>query len=240
MKISFETPKCILNESRSFNDYDYFLDCFEDARQFYLQSLIDGRTVYIDNSLYERFKYNLGFDEDKYKELIHEFGVFENCYFIVPDKFNDVDQNIAYSKQYRDYTRKILVLHGKTLNELKRCLNAYLEVITPNDIIAMPFGDDVFKTHKRRDLLKELRIPVRTHVLGSMGVTELNELSEVQDLIYSMDTSLPICATMEGVRLNDASIKPTATIYAHYNIGWIDHQLMHYNINFVKSKFERN
>ena len=77
MKFSFETPKSILGYSRSFNDYEYFLDIFWDDHpevfDFFLDSIMQGREVILDNSLYERKIRNIELDEAGYKNLLRKF-----------------------------------------------------------------------------------------------------------------------------------------------------------------------
>ena len=237
MVLSFEVPRCLLEESRKFNEYDYFLDVFIDDKNFYKESLEAGRTVYLANSLYERHKYGLGFDETQFKKLVDTFSAYDNFYFVVPDFFNCANKNIQKVEEYKNFKNKIVVLHGRNLNEMRLCLEEYLKIINKNDIVAMPFGDDVFREYSRPKLLSLLNIPNRVHILGSKNPQELFELATARDKIFSMDTSLPICASIEGKNLTRQSPKPAATIYGNYNIDTIDKELIKQNINFVKGVF---
>ena len=57
MKVSHEVPKCLLNNSREFNDYDYclphLLDEDKHYRDFFYESKKQGRYIIMDNSLHE-------------------------------------------------------------------------------------------------------------------------------------------------------------------------------------------
>ena len=57
MKVSHEVPRCLLNNSREFNDYDYclphLLDEDEHYRDFFYESRKLGRHIIMDNSLHE-------------------------------------------------------------------------------------------------------------------------------------------------------------------------------------------
>ena len=90
IKVSHECPKCLLDESRHFNDYDYCLVHLtfedEDYLNFYKESLEQGRIVYLDNSLFELREM---FDHDKFADKVKELGTINpnNLYYIVPDVF---------------------------------------------------------------------------------------------------------------------------------------------------------
>ena len=57
MLISHEIPLSLMEESKQFNDYDYCLLHLtyenEQYRQFYIDSIKNGRRVLLDNSLFE-------------------------------------------------------------------------------------------------------------------------------------------------------------------------------------------
>ena len=58
VKISHEVPKCLLEESLSFNMYDYCLPHLmeedEEYRKFFMKSKDIGREIFLDNSLHEK------------------------------------------------------------------------------------------------------------------------------------------------------------------------------------------
>jgi hypothetical protein len=57
MKVSHEVPKCLLNNSPEFNDYDYCLPHLLDKDKHYLkyfrEAKAKGRYIIMDNSLHE-------------------------------------------------------------------------------------------------------------------------------------------------------------------------------------------
>ena len=57
MKISHETPLCLLNDSKHFNDYDYCLPHLLDEEPGYLEYFLEakkaGRYIIMDKSLHE-------------------------------------------------------------------------------------------------------------------------------------------------------------------------------------------
>ena len=57
MKVSHETPRCLLTASREFNSYSYclphLLDIDEEYRNFLYEEKKLGRYVIMDNSLHE-------------------------------------------------------------------------------------------------------------------------------------------------------------------------------------------
>ena len=131
IKISHESPLSMLEVSRTYNDYDYGLvHLFENHPeyfQFFKNSLSHGRTVLLDNSIFE-----LGhaFDADKYLEWINRLNPTE---YIIPDTLENCDATI---KQARDWmTQNMLrgpvtnskiigVIQGTTYGELVKCYTA--------------------------------------------------------------------------------------------------------------------
>ena len=96
MKISHEVPKCLLNNSREFNDYDYclphLLDEDEHYRNFFYESKKQGRYIIMDNSLHELGKtYN-------HERLLYWITELEPDEFIVPDVWMKQAQTMCSSK----------------------------------------------------------------------------------------------------------------------------------------------
>lgn len=88
IKVSHESPLCMLGDSIKYNDYDYALvhlfehEDEEVAKQylkFYKNSVADGRVVYLDNSIFELGE---SFDPEKYAKWILEL---QPTVYIVPD-----------------------------------------------------------------------------------------------------------------------------------------------------------
>jgi hypothetical protein len=100
MKISHEVPRCLLNNSRGFNQYDYclphLLDQDEEYKEFFYESKRQGRYIIMDNSLHELGQaYN-------HERLLYWINELEPDEFIVPDVWMKqaqtvLKQNIGYN-----------------------------------------------------------------------------------------------------------------------------------------------
>lgn len=142
MKFSFETPKSLLGYSRSFNDYEYFLDIFWDDHpevfDFFLDSIMQGREVILDNSLYERKIRNIELDEQGYKNLLRKFdeAIPEDrkklLKVIVPDYFEDSARCIRkvheYLAEFPQFTL-VAVVHGHNKQNFKDCFVEYTKIL---------------------------------------------------------------------------------------------------------------
>ena len=100
IKISHESPLSMLELSRTYNDYDYALvHLFETHPQYYQffeDSLRLGRTVLLDNSIFEL---GTAFDSNKYMNWINKLNPTE---YIIPDALEDCDLTIAKAKSWMD------------------------------------------------------------------------------------------------------------------------------------------
>jgi nitrate reductase NapAB chaperone NapD len=141
MKISHESPLCLLDRSRGYNDYDYALVHLFETEPTYLQffkdSLAQGRHVLLDNSIFE-----LGttFDPDKYAYWIKELKPTE---YIIPDVLEDtlstMDHALDWKEKYSDLPGKTIgVVQGKSYEHLVQCYD-YLDNIIGVDKIAISF-----------------------------------------------------------------------------------------------------
>ena len=141
MKISHESPLCLLDRSRSYNDYDYALvHLFETEPtyyQFFKDSVAQGRNVLLDNSIFE-----LGttFDPDKYAYWIKELKPTE---YIIPDVLEDtlgtMDNALDWKEKYSNLPGKTIgVVQGKSYEDIVQCYD-YLDNIIGVDKIAISF-----------------------------------------------------------------------------------------------------
>ena len=134
MKVSHEVPLCLMEESRSFNDYDYALvhlfDKYPNYYQFFKDSLGMNREVILDNSLYELGE---SFDANKYYQWIKDL---KPTYYIVPDTFWNSKRTIQqfndwmdrYGREIKDLGIKCLaVAQGSTIDNVTDCYNIYKE-----------------------------------------------------------------------------------------------------------------
>ena len=83
IKVSHETPLCLLNDSKNFNDYDYclphLLDEEDGYEEYFRQAKEEGRYIIMDNSLHELGE---AYDTARLMFWINELRPNE---FIVPD-----------------------------------------------------------------------------------------------------------------------------------------------------------
>ena len=141
MKISHESPLCLLDRSRSYNDYDYALvHLFETEPtyyQFFKDSLAQGRHVLLDNSIFEL---GTAFDSDRYAYWIKELQPTE---YIIPDVLESalgtMDNALDWKEKYSDLPGKTIgVVQGKTYEDLVQCYD-YLDTVIGVDKIAISF-----------------------------------------------------------------------------------------------------
>jgi len=141
MKISHESPLCLLDRSRSYNDYDYALVHLFETEPTYLQffkdSLAQGRTVLLDNSIFEL---GTAFDSDKFAHWIKELKPTE---YIIPDVLESalgtMDNALDWKEKYSDLPGKTIgVVQGKSYEDLVQCYD-YLDNVIGVDKIAISF-----------------------------------------------------------------------------------------------------
>ena len=141
MKISHESPLCLLDRSRDYNDYDYALVHLFETEPTYLQffkdSLAQGRTVLLDNSIVEK---GTAFDSDKFAHWIKELQPTE---YIIPDVLESalgtMDNALDWKEKYSDLPGKTIgVVQGKSYADLVQCYD-YLDNIINVDKIAISF-----------------------------------------------------------------------------------------------------
>lgn len=139
MLVSHETPISFLEESRNYNDFDYALvHLFETHPQYYSffkQSLLSGREVLLDNSIFELKE---AFNPVKYAAYIEELNP---TYFIVPDVLENADATIeSYISFYNEYKDLpglwIGAVQGKTYEDIIKCYKVMSECA---DYIAISF-----------------------------------------------------------------------------------------------------
>jgi len=142
MLVSHESPIAILEESKSYNDYDYALvHLFEtqpDYLNFFKRSLAAGREVLLDNSIFELGK---AFDPSKYIKYASDL---DPTFLIVPDVLEDAKATMSswntFHLNYKlsDYTNAstIGVVQGETYQDIVDC---YKFMSDNADYIAISF-----------------------------------------------------------------------------------------------------
>ena len=252
VKISHETPLCLLEYSREFNNYDYALPHLFDSEPSYLEyfrkSKKMGRYIIMDNSLHE-----LGhaYDTDR---LLHWINEFEPDEFIVPDVWQDRDKSVVNARQWApvvlpENTTKVAVVQATTIHEAATCYQTYKDLGYKK--IAFSYGASYYNDvvpHPNKNLGKALgRLSVisalhktgtidsndRVHLLGCQVPQEFGWYRGF-NFIESIDTSNPVMAALEGMRYSNAGLveKPKANMNDYFFMlsDQVDYELLSYNL----------
>lgn len=226
MLVSHESPLKMLEKSRSYNDYDYALvHLFEEHPtylEFFKKSLEQGRTVYLDNSIFELGE---AFRSDKYIEYIEKLQEVAdqynnpNFYYIVPDVLNDYNATISkfeeFSKLYNT-GKRIGVAQGATKSEFFECFEYMMKRC---DVVALPFDSNWMleigegKTTElrfsdaRQKTVKELNevydlSNVKIHLLGCFTPQEFKAYKDC-NFVVSLDTSNPVVHGILNIKYGD-------------------------------------
>lgn len=262
IKISHECPICLLEHSRSFNDYCYALvhlfDEYPDYKQFFYDSVKLGRTVLLDNSIFELEE---AFNSDLFAKAVDDLRPTE---YIIPDVLDDAESTIqnfkTFVEKYDLPGIKIGVVQGKTYSEFKEC---YQFMSVHADKIAISFNTKVFEDimtydnfeidvlHKwcygRPLAINTLKlsgvwnIHKPHHLLGCSLYKEFttNKYLYRECNIVSLDTSNPIVAGIKGLRYNDTNglkIKPSVKLFEliNSNIDKQQYEIIKYNIDMFR------
>jgi hypothetical protein len=131
MKVSHEVPKCLLNNSPEFNDYDYCLPHLLDKDKHYLkyfrEAKAKGRYIIMDNSLHELGE---AYDHDR---LMHWINELEPDEFIVPDVWENKTQTLVNAKHWKQFTypektTPVAVVQAKSYGEAYECYHLLKEL----------------------------------------------------------------------------------------------------------------
>ena len=135
MLVSHETPISFLDQSKQYNDFDYALvhlfETHPEYYSFFKRSLLQGREVLLDNSIFELKE---SFDPDKYAKYVEEL---KPTYFIVPDVLEDatatVESYVNFKSKYSELPGMwIGAVQGKSYEEIVECysyMSAYADYI---------------------------------------------------------------------------------------------------------------
>lgn len=251
MKFSFELPLNLFKESLTINDFEYFLDVFDSVktREFFKESILKGRDVFLDNSLYERKIRDLSYNEEEYKDLIRWFdrelpnNLKKNLKVIVPDFYEDSERCIRkvrnFIEEFPQFTL-VAVVHGHNKENFKDCFKEYTKILRSDDIIAVSAGDMCCSVTPRSEILlelsKEIEYNQKIHFLGLKEPIEALQIRKVRHLVDSIDTSYPVISTISGNRVFESSQKPTTLIYDIFESfqSLKDSNLLYDNVNSFK------
>ena len=139
IRVSHESPLCLLDASREYNDYCYALvHLFEKYPNYYnhfRSSVLQNRQVLLDNSIFEL---GVAFESDLFVSWINKL---EPTFYIVPDVLEDSESTmhsfIDFTEKYTDLPGlKIGAVQGKTYKEISDCYKFMTDVA---DYIAISF-----------------------------------------------------------------------------------------------------
>lgn len=146
IKIAHEAPLSIMEAVRDRTDYDYALvhlfETHPNYFKFFKQSIGMGRTVILDNSIFELGE---AFDTERYVHWIKELQPTE---YIIPDVLEDAEASIKnveqWMKKYSDLPgKKIAVVQGVRLHDFVYCYQKYVELGV--DKIAFTFRGSLYE-----------------------------------------------------------------------------------------------
>ena len=252
MKVSHETPMCLLERSERFNDYDYCLPHLLDEEPAYLdyfrKAKAKGRYIVMDNSLHE-----LG-EAYNHERLLHWIEELQPNEFIVPDVWENMTESVQNAEIWKLYNfpegvEKVAVVQAKTLHEAVECTKMYKELGYKK--ICYSYGASYYNdicTHPNKDLGKALgRIFVistlyninvldkndRVHLLGCSVPQEFGWYRGI-DCIESIDTSNPVMAALENTPYTDSGLefKPKANMndFFYIDSNEINEGTLHWNL----------
>jgi len=255
MLISHESPLCLLEQSKMYNDYQYCLvhlcEKYPEYYNHFEQYARQGGEVLLDNSIFEL---GVAFDSDRYAGVIKDL---RPTHYIVPDVLEDCEGTIQKFKQFVDkypnlIGNKIGVVQGKTYQELVDC---YEFMKKNSDYIAISFDYSYYITtglgptklekmcSGRQKLINNLvndkiwdhKKP--HHLLGCSLPKEFKHYVENYIPIRSIDTSNPVMCGIKGISYADGigvSQKPQGLLADHLDIKLDENQLKLVKDNVVK------
>lgn len=216
----------MLDQSLSYNDYDYALvHLFEtefDYYEFFKNSLTSGRTVLLDNSIFELGK---AFDPKRYREWIRALCPTE---YIIPDVLEDCNGTIDSLSEWLWDTHEqgdlpkaktIGVVQGKNYAELVKCYTcmdlhvdkiaisfdySYYQTVFPhpNKWVSFMMGRVMTLTKMMNDGIINVEKP--HHLLGCAHPREFSfYTSSEYKWIESLDTSSPVVHGMKNIDYGD-------------------------------------
>lgn len=256
MKVSHECPISLLKDSRGWNDYDYALvhlfEQYPDYYEFFVESLKKGRTVLLDNSIFEL---GIAFDSKKFAEWIQKLKPTE---YIIPDALEDYPKTTANAEKWIEKYdelpgKKIGVVQGKTKWDIQRCA-WFMRDCVNIDKVAISFNysyycEDIPHPNKlvswmigRIKLINELieegllgNKPV--HLLGCALPQEFLYYRDSKfDFIESMDSSNPVVHGIKSIPYESYGLLQKESIKLY---ELIDYQISPEELKIVTSNIKQ-
>jgi len=253
MKVSHETPLCLLEDSRRFNDYDYCLPHLLDEEpayeKYFRTSKELGRYIIMDNSLHELGE---AYDHGRLLYWINELKPNE---FIVPDVWENCEESMQNAEiwslyEFPEGVEKVAVVQAKTIHEASQCTQMYKKLGYKkiaysygasyyNDICPHPntdLGKALGRLYVINTLLKmgDLKQTDRVHLLGCAVPQEFGWYHNI-NCIETIDTSNPVMAALEGMRYTLGGLvqKPKANMNDYFLMldSQVDYNLLEDNLS---------
>lgn len=240
MKLSFESPLSLLQESLTYNDYQYILPHLSDLYPEYKEFMLSYRQqpdsfIIMDNGLFENVKHTQ-------EDLIEKINLFKPDIFISPDEWNNSWRTSKNAKhwmniirpQLPESTELMVVIQGETLGDIitlySNCYDMGYRHFAFNHSLKLysemfPHKNKLYSQMMGRVLLinvlyerSMLDDKSYHHLLGASDINEFKYYSGY-DFIKSADTSAPIINAFKGVLfdLGKEYIKPTEKIEEFIN-----------------------
>lgn len=226
MEIAHEAPLEIMPVVQGMTDYDYALvHLFEDQKigkkyfDFFRQSLLRGRTVILDNSIFELGK---SFDPLKFSYYVE---LLKPSYYIIPDVLESFGGTVKMQedwirlidgKGFDSFSNSIGVVQGGTLQEAVECYKfwekncdkiaisfdySFYKELCPHPIeeYSFMYGRKFFIDYLIENGIVNERKP--HHLLGICLPQEISFYKEKKySFIKSIDTSNPIVHGFYGIK----------------------------------------
>ena len=127
IKISHETPKCLLKQSITFSNYQYslphLLESDEDYKNHFINCSNQGVEIYLDNSIHELGK---AMDDDV---LLKWISILKPSHFFIPDWWANSQESIQNAKRWStintNQTTKIAVIQATDIYDAIECYTEY-------------------------------------------------------------------------------------------------------------------
>lgn len=252
--ISHEIPLALIDDHQdNISDYMYVLlhKMIEDP--VYAQKAYDYKgMVYLDNSCFEL---GASLDNDLLYEYSEKLGP---TVVILPDVLGNRKETIERTFEFLDSYPHVsnygmAVAQGSTPDELIECYAEFRDYRNESELdlfmIGIPFvfswveKTPAAQTAARIDLLNQMvnnRVIDRNRKHHLLGTWQAQEFSQYRsfDWVYSIDTSNPIMAAIDGERYSNMGLfhKPRSTFDSVYHLTErdIDMHLLYNNVEIFR------
>lgn len=248
MQISHEVPLSLLEQSRSFNDYDYALVHLYETEprylQFYKDSITQGREVILDNSVFELEE---AFNPERFKYWINET---KPTYYIIPDVLDNAELTIKNILNWKKDVpgQTIGVVQGSNFTEAVECYHAIKDHV---DRVAVSFNCKFYESEDGETIwhkwangrirfvnyLATLSEHKPMHLLGCSLPQEFRVYNDAKfDFIKSVDTSNPVVHAINDIKYTGQGLesKVSTKLIEYMNESVFDMELLKFNVDMFR------